>query len=326
MNTDMQSIAQSDTAKAAHQRRRRVETARNILAVDDDATALLFLETELAELGYGVQTAENGAKALELLRQAPDAVDVIILDRMMPVMDGIAVVRRTKSDPELRHIPIVMLTGADDAEEVSEGVDVGVFYYLAKPLDSSLLESVLNSAMRDAEQKRAFRAELLQQRHGFQLIDTCKFTFRTIDEALDLANFMANCFPDPEQVQPGLAELLINAVEHGNLEIGYGKKAELVRDDGWREEIDRRLDHPDYKDRRAEAVFTHRGQDLCVVVTDQGKGFDWRSFLKIDPSRAADGNGRGIALAVTVSFDKVVFNKAGNQVIGLVSPDSPIDW
>ena len=311
---------------AAKRRQRRVEPSRRILAVDDDQTTLMFLEAELCELGYEVEIASAGEEALERLQQAPESFDVIVLDKIMPGLDGISVVRRAKSDPKLRHIPIVMLTGARDTEEIREGVDVGVFYYLAKPLDSSLLKSVINSALRDATQKKSLQSELSQQRQGFRLIDTCKFKFRTLEEAWDLASFMACCFPDPERVLPGLAELLINAVEHGNLEIGYERKSALVQEGTWRDEIERRLQDPDYRDRQAQAIFTHKEKGLCVVITDQGKGFDWRSYLKIDPSRAGDANGRGIAQAVTVSFDKVVFNAAGNQVVGLVSSESPLDW
>lgn len=321
------SLGQTEsTAPAPARRARRSDPPRRILAVDDDRMALMLLVEELTGLGYEVRAATDGSEALAALSASPEGIDVVVLDKVMPRMDGIAVVRQLKGDPELRHIPVVMLTGDDDPKEVREGIDVGVFHYLTKPADPALMKSVLSSALREAAQGRLLRSELLSQRQGFGLIETCKFRFRTLEEAWDLASFLAVCFPDPERVLSGLAELLVNAVEHGNLEIGFDGKSQLIKDGTWREEVERRLALPEYKARTIEVVFTRKDKGVCVIITDQGKGFNWREYLSIDPARGSDSHGRGIAQAVTRSFDKLVFNAAGNQVVGYVSLESDIDW
>lgn len=312
------------SADAGAQRMRRSQ--KRVLVVDDDRMSLLFIEEELRNLGYDVLPARGGEEAYDILEQDEGDFDVVVLDKVMPGMDGLTLVRRLKSHPDLAGIPVVMLTGDDSAEDMREGVDAGVFYYLAKPVESKLLTSVLSAALRDSAQKSNLQAELSDQRLGADLIDSCRFKFRTIEEANSVAAFAATCFPDPERVLPGLAELMINAVEHGNLEIGFDTKATLIRTGEWRAEIERRLGDATFRNRSVSAVFSHREDGLCIVITDEGAGFDWRQFKRIDPSRASASHGRGIARASTISFDKVAYNAKGNQVVGFISNAPEIAW
>ena len=75
-----------------------------------------------------------------------------------------------------------------------------------------------------------------------------------------------------------------------------------------------------------EAAFKRRDDGYAIVVTDQGKGFAWKNFLLIDPSRASASTGRGIAQAATASFDKLVYNQAGNQAVGFVKAVGELEW
>lgn len=83
---------------------------------------------------------------------------------------------------------------------------------------------------------------------------------------------------------------------------------------------------PEYKDRFVEAVVTHKENGTYVVITDQGAGFNWRRYMMIEPSRAKDNHGRGIAQANAISFDKLTYNEQGNQAIGFVSKTKDIEW
>ena len=65
---------------------------------------------------------------------------------------------------------------------------------------------------------------------------------------------------------------------------------------------------------------------MYVVITDQGDGFDWKKFMRIDPSRAGDNHGRGIAQANATSFDKLTYNDKGNQVIAFVGLEKQLEW
>lgn len=305
-------------------------TQTTILAVDDDRTALVMLEAQLQRHDRKIITAGGGEEALRLARLHATVLDAVVLDRMMPGVDGMHVVQSMKQDPALRHIPIVMLTGSDSPEQMREGIDAGVFYYLTKPVRESVLISVLAAALRDRAQSRRLNDAHSIQKEGFHLIDTARFHYRSLDEAEALAVFLSQSFPDPARSVTGLAELLINAVEHGNLGIGYGRKTELLAKGELRGEILRRLELPDYSRKKVEVLLQMKNDAVYVQITDEGEGFDWKSFLIIDPSRATDTHGRGIAQANSQSFDALRYNARGNQVLAVVYHDpahsQQIEW
>lgn len=297
-----------------------------ILAVEDDVLAMKFLEKQISSLGHNVFKAGNGQESLSVLEDNIGKIDVVLMDREMPVMSGLEAVRRIKDNPALRNIPVIMVTGADTVDEMKEGLDAGIFYYLTKPVKEDMLRSVVSAAIREARQSKTLAAELGRHRTSFDLIETCKFSFRTLAEAESLAAFMANCFPDPERVLPGLGELLINAIEHGNLGIGYQKKTELVEAGTWRSEVDRMQKLPQYNDKFATATLAHKEDGVYVIIEDQGSGFEWQKFMKIDPARAGDNHGRGIAQANAVSFDKLVYTENGKKVVAFSGSLKGLEW
>lgn len=297
-----------------------------ILAVEDDRLERAFLAEQIKELGHVMREAVNGEEALNILRQNRDKIDVVLMDRMMPVMDGLTAVHLMKEDADLRKIPVVMITAATGTRQIQEGLEAGVFYYLTKPVNEDVLRSVLMAATREARQARTLNDELKRHRLSFNLIHTCKFHFRTVQEAESLAAFSAHCFPDPERVLPGLAELLVNAIEHGNLEIGYERKGQLLDAGTWTAELERRAGQERYRDRKAELIITHKDDGLYAVITDAGQGFNWRHYMTIDPARAGDNHGRGIAQANAISFDKLTYNDQGNQAVGFVGHTPQLEW
>lgn len=297
-----------------------------ILAVDDDRIMLMILTQMLEDQGYDYLTAANGKEACEVVERERGRIDAILLDREMPLMDGIGVVKHLKEDPQLKKIPIIMQTGSDKPEQIKEGIDLGVFYYMTKPYDESLLRSVLESALRENAQKKSLSSEMAKHKIGFSLIQSCELELRTLEEAEDLAAFLANCFPDPERVVNGLGQLLINAVEHGNLGITYEEKTELVGLRAWRAEIEKRLELPEYQDKCVEVEFRRVGDEVSATIRDQGAGFDWQQFMDLDPSRAMDNHGRGIAQANMHSFDRLDYNDEGNQVTAVINLTDDLDW
>ena len=288
------------------------------LLAEDDRAQRILLERRLGAIGYEVISTEDGMQALDKIGELGPQLDVIVLDREMPNMDGIEVVKRLKEIPGLGAIPVVMQTSADQPHQIQEGIDAGVFYYLIKPVEQALLASVLSAALRESRLKRSLSTELLRQRQASGLIESCTLKYRTLAEAEEIASFFASCFPNPDRVLGGLLELLYNAVEHGNLGIGYEGKTILLREKRLEEEIVRRLNLTDFAALNAEATFKRKADGLYVQITDQGKGFDWRQYLRVNSARASDSHGRGIAQANLLSFDKLVYNTTGNQVMGIV--------
>lgn len=121
-----------------------------ILAVDDEAFNLDIMVHFLEREGHVVISATNGREGLLRIEEHKD-IDVIVLDRMMPDLDGLEVLKRIKASPELNHIPVVMQTAAVSSEQVWDGISAGAYYYLTKPYNGKTLVSVVDTALRDKE-------------------------------------------------------------------------------------------------------------------------------------------------------------------------------
>ena len=117
-----------------------------ILIVDDHEDNVELLRARLEARGYETVSAADGQQALEAVRAAPP--DLILLDIMMPKVDGIEVARRVKGDPTLPFIPIIMQTALDSTEQKVEGLDAGADDYITKPINFAELEARVRSLLR----------------------------------------------------------------------------------------------------------------------------------------------------------------------------------
>lgn len=107
---------------------------------------------------------------------------------------------------------------------------------------------------------------------------------------------------------------MVNAIEHGNLHIGYDEKSELRKQDRWESEIARRLELPENKGKYAFIDVINEDEVVTYTVTDQGEGFDWDEFMEFDTTRVMDNHGRGIAMANQLYFSKLKYSGNGNKV------------
>lgn len=114
---------------------------KKVMIVEDQFFLAEMIRTRLEFLGYEVVYAEHGARALELLQK--DLVDLIIMDVMMPVMDGIEATKRIRSDKLTKNIPIIVLTARARAEDRQQVMDAGATDYIAKPFESSQLTTMV---------------------------------------------------------------------------------------------------------------------------------------------------------------------------------------
>lgn len=144
-----------------------------------------------------------------------------------------------------------------------------------------------------------------------------QFEFRTLEEAHRLSTMLACQFPDPDKVSTGIWELLANAVEHGNLEIDFQRKSELLQQGDYFAEIGRRLRLPRFAGRLVSVEFRRTQKHIRIRVRDGGPGFDFARYL--DASSTPTGpNGRGILIATQLSFDRVIYRGRGNVVDAVV--------
>ena len=129
-----------------------------IMVVDDDPDTVTVLARYLQREGFIAIEAMSGPQCLKLV--AEFHVDVILLDLMMPDMDGFEVVRRLKSNPETAEIPIIMITARDDMEARSEGMRVGVSDFLAKPVFRKQLANRIRAQLDTVATARSIDAAL----------------------------------------------------------------------------------------------------------------------------------------------------------------------
>ena len=117
-----------------------------VLVVDDVATNRLLLRAKLSSAYYDVVVAENGTQALEMARR--EQPDMVMLDVMMPDMDGFAVCAALKASSETSHIPVIMVTALDTPEERIRGLEAGADDFLSKPFNDLALFARVRNLMR----------------------------------------------------------------------------------------------------------------------------------------------------------------------------------
>lgn len=297
-----------------------------ILIVDDDRMALTMIQSEIEELGFETETAINGAEAYALIREDPQRFNIVMTDRMMPIMDGLALTRRLKRDKDTSNIPVVLLTGAADADDVSEGVEAGAFYYLTKPPATSLIKSVLESALKEVRRQNQVVNRLGTHQSAFANVQVMKMALRRPDEVEPVCSLLSSLHDEPDKIVQGIYELVQNAVEHGVLGFGLQAKAQHLEQGDWEQALASRSRDPSYATGHVEATMVRKEGALVLVVKDTGKGFDWKKFLAVDPSRSALKCGRGIARSNTFIFDKIVYNQAGNEVNAVIRQEKKVQW
>ena len=130
-----------------------------ILCVDDEDYNLDLLESLLRPHGYETLTALNGREALAVL--AEKSVDLVLLDINMPVMNGHELCKKIKSDPQLSHIPVIMITSLDSKENKMKGMEAGAEEFLSKPFDQAEMLLRVGNILRSAEYENAFEYLIL---------------------------------------------------------------------------------------------------------------------------------------------------------------------
>ena len=174
-----------------------------ILIVDDNETNRCLLTARLGAEGYETREAENGERALAVVHEV--APDVVLLDVMMPKIDGFEVCRRLKVDITLGFVPIIMVTARTDSKDVVTGLNAGADEYLTKPIDHAALVARVRSMLRIKELHDRVEAQaaelaswnrLLEQRVAEQVVQ--------IERVSRLKRFLS----------PQIAELILSSSTH----------------------------------------------------------------------------------------------------------------
>ena len=293
--------------------------AIELLVVDDEEFNRDILNELLCGAGYAVTLAADGEEAWTILDSKPQAFSAILLDRMMPRLDGMGLLTRMKDSKRFADIPVIFQTAIDSPADIAEGIKTGAFYYLIKPVNKELLFAVVQNAVYTFSLSASLRlAENIERSILPKLLQRSAYELCTLLEARALAVRLSDYYPQPQRVVAGISELLINAVEHGNLGISYQEKKRLLQAGGWEGEIERRLTLPENADKKVKVMLERKKHEISLAVSDCGAGFKFENYLEISPERAFDPNGRGIAMSKMLSFDTLEYQGTGNRLVAVV--------
>lgn len=186
-------------------------------------------------------------------------------------------------------------------------------FVLPVDVDAQVLSSVYSAALEFRSQVASLRRDVASRQSAVGTINHGQFVLSSLDEARNLATMLALACPNSDLVAIGLQELLINAVEHGNLEITAQEKQDLLIDGKWRDEVERRHNSEDYAGRVVLVNFQRGERMISITIQDDGEGFEYDNY--VDRDVPTEGyRGRGIAMARDLSFSSLTYLGRGNLV------------
>ena len=294
----------------------KTQHRRTVVAIDDDEINLMILTKCAQDAGYSVMSFDSAVAGWEHMRTHPSEVDIVLLDKMMPDMNGMELLKRIKLDKAMQHVPVILQTGDVGITQMREGLESGAYYYLTKPFHPEILTAVLNSAAQECSAREALLKQVGENQTRFvSLMDEGLFSLKTHQEAGQLASALSQLALYPEFVAVGLMELLANAIEHGNWELGFERKAYHLHSGDWQQALDQRQGDPNFASRRVHVAVLRESNIMRVAIRDEGTGFNWQKFLMNEspPGAAPEVNGRGISKA-KIMLDDVKYSSAGNEV------------
>ncbi len=126
-----------------------MSAGRHVLVVEDDAVTRKLLQVELSKRGYSVETAADGVRALTAVDSKRP--DLVLLDIVLPELDGMSLLRALKGREETRSIPVIMITSVAEPSKMIEAISAGARYFVVKPFQVSALMSKIDTAIQESE-------------------------------------------------------------------------------------------------------------------------------------------------------------------------------
>ena len=209
IDSKLQPPAQAKTDKPVP-RRDTPPGVGHLLVVDDNEMNRDMLSRKLEREGFSVDVAADGRQALEVIRKTP--FDLVLLDIMMPELDGYEVLERMKADPQLRHIPVIMISALDELESVVRCIEIGAEDYLPKPFNPTLLRARIGACL----EKKQLRDQ--EQRTYQALVESQKHLAAELAEA---AEYVKSLLPPPLNGEINAESRFIPSTQLGGDAFGY---------------------------------------------------------------------------------------------------------
>lgn len=286
---------------------------RNVLIIEDDFEIVNLINTFFKGSDVTVDHIANGSDGLDLILDDHEKYDAILVDRVLPGIEGIDLIKKVKAHKSNILTPIVMVTSSSKDDQVSQGINAGAFYYLIKPIRKKSFLTIMNKTFEFIDNERKGVKYFNSFIRGNYLIDSLKASMSNHREALDLSFTLSFHFSNPSRAFRGILELLTNSIEHGIYEIGE-QKSELIANDTYESTLDSKQSELT-SEKKIDILIKKNKHFTEIEIQDPGDGFDWQNYLSLDPANSNKESGKGIAYANQVCFDDLSFNKKGNVVV-----------
>lgn len=287
------------------------DTMRVLVLEDDDFSRKYFLNIVERE-GYTCKVAANGKIGYDIYKDF--IPQVIICDIQMPEVDGLQFLEKIKT--ENSKAIVIMATAFESEEYAIKALELGANNYLKKPVYPEDLVRLLKKYKNIVEEHKVFD-NLIIDTEKIEFIKHFNSDMRSVPVIVDyLMQYIKDAFEDSDKIglELGLAELITNAVEHGNLNITYAEKSEALENDKLADLVADRLSNPEIANKTVKVEFM-LNEELCRwTITDQGEGFDWENVQNPLLDEGVEKlHGRGIFIS-RFQFDEMQYLGKGNSV------------
>jgi two-component system, cell cycle response regulator len=287
--------------------------ARTLLVVADNVDTQAVILAHARAKGHSVISATTPALGLSTFDMTQP--DIVITDLFLPEQEGIRLVKQIRERRPT--CPVVLLTDAVHGESTMEGLRAGALDYMEQPIHEDAFAHVLQRAIQslpvsvdDAPGVERLEYVLVMESDPNHVESTVTWLIQGTAMGLMEARQL--------HLRAALQELVMNAVEHGCLELRYHDKIEAMAKDQYDELIRRRREDARFRNRRVNirAIYDKREHSLTYRIADDGKGFNWkaRAGAHSNACPTGDASGRGIFLAQSF-FPDITYNDRGNEVM-----------
>lgn len=294
-----------------------------LLLIGSDKNSEEFLRATLEEEGFQLTFVKDSAAAEQLIFKKPTAFyDAYLFDEShdhQQTLQNLKLLQALKNDSRYAIVPAIFQTNSQDTLEIQHCLENGAYFYLLKPFTKDLLLSVLNAVLTGFTCHQELTQRITDIENMRPLVQQAHFQIKTVEDAKSLSSVLAYITPTPKETSVGLFELMLNGIEHGNLNISYLEKTKFVKRGDLQKEISRRLALAENCEKRVTVIFKRTTEKLEFTISDTGKGFDPLRYLDFSIERAMDNHGRGIMIANKLSFDELEYQDNGSKVTGRIN-------